>query len=51
MLKDLQTKPELKLPDDNSSNKRTPEEIEKVSQKVATRWNRLGLLLEQPSVQ
>ncbi|XP_046856679.1 E3 ubiquitin-protein ligase DZIP3-like isoform X2 [Xenia sp. Carnegie-2017] len=51
MLKDLQTKHELDLPDDNSSNKLTPEEIEKVSQKVATRWNRLSLLLQIPSVQ
>ena len=37
--------------DDKSSNKLTPEEIEQINQKVATKWYQLGLLLEIPPVQ
>ncbi|XP_046856643.1 uncharacterized protein LOC124449783 isoform X2 [Xenia sp. Carnegie-2017] len=37
--------------DDHRYTKLTPKEIDKISQKVATRWRRLGFLLGIPSVQ
>ncbi|XP_046856673.1 uncharacterized protein LOC124449811 isoform X2 [Xenia sp. Carnegie-2017] len=39
------------IDDDPRYTKLTPEEIEKISQKIATEWIRLGFLLEIPSVQ